>query len=60
MEKRKNLDLGYNTIGYNFEVIHFNELIHLGKTESPILTFEFSSNQIKVMDDVRQLIDLKY
>jgi hypothetical protein len=58
--KEEALDLGYNTIGYNFEVIHFNELIRLGKTESPIMTFEFSKNLIQTLDKVRKLIGLNY
>jgi predicted dehydrogenase len=53
-------DFGYNTIGYNFEVIHFNELIRQGKTESPIMTYEFSRNLIETLDKVRELIGLNY
>ncbi len=58
--KEETLDFGYTTIGYNFEVLHFNDLIRLGKTESPIMTFEFSRNLIKIMDDIRNLIGLDY
>ncbi len=53
-------DFGYNTIGYNFETIHFNKLLRDGKTESDIMSFEFSEQLIKTLDDVRKLINLKY
>lgn len=54
------LDFGYNTIGYNFETIHFNQLLRGGKTESDIMTFEFSRNLIKTLDEVRKIIKLEY
>lgn len=53
-------DFGYNTIGYNYEIIHFNELIQQGKTESPIMSFEFSNQLISILDAVRELIKLDY
>ena len=53
-------DFNYNTIGYNFEAIHFNQLLLDGKTESDIMTFEFSQNLIKMLDDVRHQIQLEY
>jgi len=53
-------DFGYTTIGYNFETIHFNQLIRDGKTESDIMTFEFSKNLIKLLDNVREIIKLDY
>ncbi len=53
-------DFGYNTIGYNYEIMHFNELIQLGKTESPIMSFEFSNQLISILDSVRNLIKLEY
>lgn len=54
------LDFGYNTIGYNYEAIHFNQLLREGKTESDIMTFEFSKNLIKMLDTVRNIIKLDY
>lgn len=54
------VDFNYNTIGYNYEAIHFNELIRNGKIESPIMSFEFSKQLIKLLDDVRSIIDLHY
>ncbi|MFI1742993.1 Gfo/Idh/MocA family protein [Thalassobellus sediminis] len=53
-------DFGYNTIGYNYETMHFNQLIRDGKKESDIMTFEFSKNLIKALDDVREIIKLDY
>ncbi|AJR03903.1 Gfo/Idh/MocA family protein [Siansivirga zeaxanthinifaciens] len=53
-------DFNYNTIGYNFEAIHFNQLLMDGKTESDIMTFAISQNIIKMLDTVRQTIGLNY
>lgn len=58
--KEETKEFGYNTIGYNFEAIHFNNLIREGKTESDIMTFDFSKNLIKALDDVRNIIGLEY
>lgn len=58
--KEEIMDFGYNTIGYNYEAIHFNQLLRNGKTESDIMTFEFSRNLIKTLDAVRKLIKLDY
>ena len=58
--KEENLDFGYSTIGYNFEVMHFNQLLRENKTESPVMTFEFSRNLMLILDDVRHLIGLNY
>ena len=54
------IDFDCKTIGYNYEVIHFNELLRQGKTESDIMSFECSEQLIKTLDDVRQLINLEY
>ncbi len=53
-------DFGYTTIGYNFEAIHFNQLLREGKKESDIMTFDFSRNIIKTLDAVRDEINLHY
>ena len=53
-------DFGYTTIGYNYETIHFNKLIRDGKKESDIMTFDFSRKLIKLLDDVRGIINLNY
>lgn len=53
-------DFNYNTIGYNYEVIHFNDLLRAGKTESDIMTFDFSRQLIKTLDEVRKIIKLNY
>lgn len=54
------IDFTELTHGYKHEVIHFNNLIRHGKTESDVMTFEFSKQLIKLLDDVRGIIDLKY
>ncbi|WMI64854.1 Gfo/Idh/MocA family oxidoreductase [Aestuariibaculum sp. YM273] len=53
-------DFNYNTIGYNYETIHFNNLLREDKTESDIMTFDFSRKLIKTLDDVRNKIELNY
>lgn len=53
-------DFEYSTIGYNFEAIHFNQLIREGKKESDIMTFDFSRKLIKLLDGVSEIIGLKY
>lgn len=50
----------YNTIGYSYEIEHFNQLIRDGKTESDIMTFERSRQLISTLDRVRNLIGLHY
>ncbi|WP_370476530.1 Gfo/Idh/MocA family protein [Tamlana flava] len=54
------IEFSYYTIGYNFETIHFNQLLRDGKTESDIMTFQFSEQLIKTLDEVRSLINLQY
>lgn len=54
------IDFNNKTIGYNYEAIHFNELLRQGKTESNVMSFEFSQWLIKTLDDVRNLINLHY
>jgi len=59
-EKLNTIDFDYSTIGYNYEIIHFNNLIKQGKTESNIMTFSCSRKLIKLLDKVSKKIDLKY
>jgi len=54
------LDFSCKTNGYNYEIIHFNELLRQGKTESDIMTFDFSHDLIETLDSVRKLIGLQY
>ena len=58
--EEETIDFGYNTIGYNFETIHFNQLIRDGQKESDVMTFDFSRNLIQKLDEIRELIGLKY
>ncbi|WP_178988609.1 Gfo/Idh/MocA family protein [Winogradskyella schleiferi] len=53
-------DFDYKTIGYSYEIEHFNQLLRDGKTESDIMTFESSRQLIKTLDEIRSLIDLNY
>lgn len=53
-------EFGYTTLGYNFEIEHFNALLRDHKTESPIMTHEFSQNLMGLIDDVKRVIGLRY
>ena len=48
------------TNGYNYEISHFNELLRQGKTESPIMSYNFSRQLMETLDKVREVIGLKY
>lgn len=58
--KEETIDFKTNTIGYNFEIEHFNSLLRNNKKESDFMTFEFSKNLIKTLDSVRDIIGLEY
>ena len=58
--KEETKDFGYTTIGYNYEVIHFNNLLRQGKIQSDVMTFSFSKKLMKTLDKVRQIIGLVY
>jgi predicted dehydrogenase len=59
-EKEEVLDFNYTTIGYNYEIMHFNELLKQEKNESSMMSFEFSKQLISTLDSVRSLIKLEY
>ena len=48
------------TIGYSYEIEHFNQLLHDGKIESDVMTFERSRQLISTLDNIRALIGLEY
>ncbi|MCX2679327.1 Gfo/Idh/MocA family oxidoreductase [Galbibacter sp. EGI 63066] len=58
--KEDTIDFGVTTKGYNYETMHFNELIRDGKTESPIMPHEFSRKLMQLMDEVKEIIGLRY
>ncbi|MFH4968118.1 Gfo/Idh/MocA family oxidoreductase [Gaetbulibacter sp. M240] len=49
-----------SSFGYTHEIKHFNTLLRNGKTESDIMTFDFSRKLIGLLDQVREIIDLEY
>ena len=53
-------DFGYETLGYNYEAIHFNKLLREGKKQSPIMSFDFSRKLISLLDKTREKIGLEY
>ncbi|MBT8324753.1 MAG: Gfo/Idh/MocA family oxidoreductase [Winogradskyella sp.] len=54
------IDFNYNSIGYSFEIDHFNHLLRTQQTESDIMTFKRSRQLIKTLDTVRHNIGLSY
>lgn len=50
----------YKTIGFSYEIEHFNQLIRDGITESPDMTFERSKQLIETLDEIRCFIGLEY
>jgi len=59
-EKEETVLFECHTIGYNYETIHFNQLLREGKKESDVMTLAFSELLIKTLDDVRKKIGLEY
>tara|TARA_R110002020_G_scaffold449479_2_gene662760 strand:- start:17325 stop:18293 length:969 start_codon:yes stop_codon:yes gene_type:complete len=53
-------DFAYSAKGYNFEAAHVGDLLRAGKTESPMMSREFSRLIINTLDEVRKLINLHY
>lgn len=58
--KQEIKDFSYTTMGYRYEIEHFNQLLRQGKTESDIMTFAFSQMLIETLDKVRKVIGLEY
>ncbi len=50
----------YKTIGYSYEIEHFNQLIREGEKESDIMSFNRSIELISILDKVRKIIGLNY
>ncbi|MDG1731597.1 MAG: Gfo/Idh/MocA family oxidoreductase [Thalassotalea sp.] len=59
-EKEQVIEFDYKTNGYSYEIEHFNDLLRQGKTESDIMSFEFSKTLIQTLDEVRSIIGLDY
>lgn len=58
--KENTFDFDNTTHGYNYETLHFNELIRQHHTESDLMTFGFSRKLITLLDTVRLQIGLNY
>lgn len=58
--KEEIIDFDYKTNGYRYEIDHVNKLLREGKTESDIMSFDFSRNLILTIDNVRTIIGLHY
>ncbi len=58
--KEETFDFSRTTLGYNYEIIHFQKLLRAGKKESNLMTFDFSKCLIQTLDTIRNRIGLKY
>jgi predicted dehydrogenase len=58
--KEEIINFDCKTIGYNYEIEHFNQLLRENKKESPLMTFDFSKKIINTLDEVREIIGLTY
>ncbi len=58
--KEETINFNYKTLGYNYEIEHFNKLLRDQKIESDIMTFQFSKQLIQILDNVRRIINLNY
>jgi len=59
-KEQETINFDCKTNGYSYEINHFNNLLRQGKTESDIMTFNFSRNLMKTLDNVRAIIGLIY
>ena len=59
-EGEKTLHFDTATIGYSYEIKHFNQLLQEEKTESPVMSFDFSRSIITTLDQIRAKIELVY
>jgi len=59
-DTEETISFDYKTIGYSFETEHFNSLLRENKKESTIMTYDFSRSLIRVLDTVRESINLTY
>ncbi|WP_028872721.1 Gfo/Idh/MocA family protein [Psychroserpens burtonensis] len=58
--KESTTNFDYTTNGYYYETVHFNQLLKDHKTESDIMTFNFSRTLLRLLDTVRLQIGLNY
>ena len=58
--KTETKKFNYKTIGYSYEIAHFNQLLRENKKESHVMTYKFSKQLIETLDKVRDIIGLDY
>jgi predicted dehydrogenase len=58
--KEETIDFNYKTKGYDYEIRHFNKFLRQEKTESDVMSFDFSRKLIQTLDKIREIIGLKY
>lgn len=58
--KTQRFDFAVSTLGFNYEIEHFSNLLLNGKKESNIMSFRTSGQLIHLLDAVRDSIGLQY
>ncbi|WP_115463111.1 Gfo/Idh/MocA family protein [Winogradskyella aurantiaca] len=58
--KQQSIKFPARGIGYSYEIEHFNELIRNKETQSPIMSYQMSSELMSILDRIRAKIGLVY
>lgn len=59
-EKEKEFTFDVATRGYNYEAAHVQQMLTENRKESTVMTFQKSRDLIKVLDKIRERINLNY
>ncbi|HMR90178.1 MAG TPA: Gfo/Idh/MocA family oxidoreductase [Saprospiraceae bacterium] len=54
------ISVGKKGLGYAHEIEHVASCLQEGKTESPIMDFDMSTTLIRILDEIRRQIGVKY
>lgn len=54
------IDFGYTSLGFSYEIDHFNNLLRQQKLESDVMSHDFSLKLIQLLDEVKSKIGLVY
>lgn len=58
--RRTEVDCSFDGRGYRWEAAHVQDVIKQGLKESPIMSFDFSRQLIKLLDEIRGLLNIQY
>jgi len=59
-EEDTKISVGKKGLGYVHEIEHVSTCLQERKTESPIMSFDMSTTLIRIMDEIRRQIGVKY